>query len=42
MSKNQPFSTLVITKKLNLDRFADALAKATAGKRDKIEPICSP
>src|SRR5882724_10128500 len=41
MSKNQPFRTFEATKKLNLDRWT-AFAKATAVKRDKIEPICSP
>ena|SRR4051812_1375907 len=42
MSKNQPSRTINTTKKLNLDRFYTRFAKATAGKRDKIEPICSP
>ena len=41
MSKNQPFRTFETIKKLNLDRY-DRVAKATAVKRDKIEPICSP
>jgi len=42
MSKNQPFRTFETTKKLNLDRYGPLLLKATAAKRDKIEPICSP
>jgi hypothetical protein len=41
MSKNQLSRTFERTKKLNLDRWT-AFAKATAVKRDKIEPICSP
>jgi hypothetical protein len=32
MSKNQPLRTFVPTKKLNLDRYRSAFAKATAGK----------
>ena len=42
MSKNQLFRTFETTKKLNLDRYGPLLLKATAVKRDKIEPICSP
>src|SRR5438093_10191729 len=42
MSKNQSLRTFQTTKNSILIAYRSAFATAAAGKRDKIEPICSP